>query len=159
MTQASRSGRSSTPPLVVQVYLDVVRARERLDGMLLELFKHHPTCSGLTLSLPKYNVLRILRGAGDEGLPCQEIGRRMITRVPDVTRLVDRLENAGLVRRERSPQDRRVVRILPTEGALRLLARLDDPILEIHEEQFQHLETEELEQVHTLLSKLLGEGA
>src|SRR2546421_4872425 len=82
------------------------------------------------LSGPQYNVLRILRGAGGDGLPCQEVGARMITRVPDVTRLVDRLEAAGLVERNRTTEDRRVVMIKITRKGLDAIAALDQPIAE-----------------------------
>lgn len=143
-------------PLEVRTYLDVVRARERLDAMLLDLLKTHPASRGKGLSLPKYNVLRILRGAEQEGgLPCQEIGRRMVTRVPDVTRLVERLAGSGLVHRSRCPLDRRVVRIQPTAEALELLERLDAPVLEMHRRQFAHLERPELEGLGRLLGRLL----
>ena len=69
----------------------------------------------------QYNALRILRGAGPEGLPCSEIGERMITRDPDVTRLLNRLEKRGLVRRTRAHADRRVVRGIITAAGLKLL--------------------------------------
>src|ERR1051325_9127394 len=67
------------------------------------------------LTLPQYNVLRILRGAGPGGLICREIGERMITRDPDVTKLLDRLETRGLVSRERQEKDRRVIVARVTE--------------------------------------------
>ena len=153
----SSSDRSASPPLVVRAYLDVIRARERLDSMLLDLFKHHPACRGHALSLPKYNVLRILRGAQDPegGLACQEIGRRMVTRVPDVTRLVDRLESSGLVRRERFAQDRRVVLIWPTQAALDLLEVLDEPVLDLHRQQFNGLSDGELETLIDLMQRIV----
>ena len=145
-------------PAVVRAYLELVRNRELLDAILLDLFKNHPACKGRGLSLPKYNVLRILRGASrEDGLPCQEIGRRMVTRVPDVTRLVDRLETAGLVQRQRSPEDRRVVLISLTPSALELLAALDGPIAEAHEQQFQNLTAEEVVQLEQLLRRCRGE--
>lgn len=85
-------------------------------------------CREADLSMPQYNALRILRGAGPDGLACGELAARMIHRVPDVTRLVNRLEARGLVRRERQPEDRRVVRVwLAGEGA-RLIAPLDAQI-------------------------------
>ena len=77
------------------------------------------------LTLQQYNVLRILRGAGDEGLPTLEIGTRMVERQPGVTRLVDRLVRKGLVERSRGAEDRRVVRCSITPEGLALLTRLD----------------------------------
>jgi DNA-binding MarR family transcriptional regulator len=80
------------------------------------------------LSLSQYNVLRILRGAGAEGLPCGEISDRMVRRDPDLTRLLDRLEARGLVRRARGTADRRVVLASITDEALALLDSLDAPM-------------------------------
>ncbi len=80
------------------------------------------------LSLSQYNVLRILRGAGVEGLPCGEIAERMVRRDPDLTRLLDRLEARGLVRRARGTRDRRVVLASITDAALALLDTLDEPM-------------------------------
>jgi len=76
----------------------------------------------------QYNVLRILRGAGEQGLPTLEIGERMIEQAPGVTRLLDRLEIKGLVRRQRCPQDRRQVLCWLTSHGLDLVTRLDEPI-------------------------------
>jgi DNA-binding MarR family transcriptional regulator len=76
----------------------------------------------------QYNVLRILRGAGEQGLPTLEIGERMIEQAPGVTRLLDRLETKALVRRERCPQDRRQVLCWLTAAGLALVERLDKPI-------------------------------
>lgn len=80
------------------------------------------------LTLQQYNVLRILRGAGEAGLPTLEIAERMLERAPGITRLLDRLEQKELVRRERSARDRRVVVCWPTPRALALLADLDPKI-------------------------------
>src|SRR5262245_26028019 len=85
-----------------EVLLNLVRTASHLEARGADLLAAHD------LTPAQYNVLRILRGAGPDGHPCQEIGARMISRVPDVTRLVDRLEAAGLVTRKRSDTDRRV---------------------------------------------------
>ncbi|MGH7405585.1 MAG: MarR family transcriptional regulator, partial [Candidatus Methylomirabilales bacterium] len=100
---------------------------------------------------PQYNVLRILRGAGPDGLACREVCERMITRDPDVTRLVDRLEARGLIARERDRRDRRVVMVRITEGGLRLLRRLDDPITHLHTQNLGHLGTKRLQALVELL--------
>lgn len=84
--------------------------------------------AGSGLTPPQYNVLRILRGAGAEGLPTLAIGERMLDLSPGVTRLVDRLEKGGLVARERSAADRREVRCRITPAGLALLKKLDGPI-------------------------------
>lgn len=77
------------------------------------------------ITVQQYNVLRILRGAGTEGLPTLEIATRMIEQAPGITRLLDRLERKALARRERCPEDRRQVTCRITPGGLTLLARLD----------------------------------
>jgi DNA-binding MarR family transcriptional regulator len=80
------------------------------------------------ITLQQYNVLRILRGAGEQGLPTLEIGERMIEQAPGVTRLLDRLEAKALVRRERCAQDRRQVLCWLTASGLELVERLDEPV-------------------------------
>ncbi len=97
----------------------------------------------------QYNVLRILRGAGEQGLPTLEIGERMIEQAPGITRLLDRLEAKALVRRERCPQDRRQVLCWLTAGGLELVERLDEPIDNADAKAVAMLEPEEQE-------KLLG---
>ena len=87
-----------------KVGLKLLKVHEHLENGHATLFKAHG------LSSPQYNVLRILRGARDEDLSCQEVGARMLKRVPDVTRLLDRLERRGWIRRWRCTEDRRVVR-------------------------------------------------
>jgi DNA-binding MarR family transcriptional regulator len=82
------------------------------------------------ITLQQYNVLRILRGAGSDGLPTLDIAARMIDKSPGITRLLERLEARRLVRRVRCPQDRRQVLCYATAGALRLLAGLDAPVAE-----------------------------
>jgi len=102
------------------------------------------------LSATQYNVLRILRGA-PEGLPCGEIANRMITRDPDVTRLLDRLEKRGLISRWRETADRRMVMARITEGGLKLLDRLDEPVQVTHRRQLGHLGRERLQALAELL--------
>ena len=113
-------------------FLELLRTCDLLSRRLALVLK------GADLSPTQYNVLRILRGA-PEGLACGEIADRMITRDPDVTRLLDRLEKRGLIARSRESKDRRMVltRIAP-EG-LRVLGELDEPIQDIHREQLGHL--------------------
>jgi DNA-binding MarR family transcriptional regulator len=80
------------------------------------------------LSATQYNVLRILRGAGEAGVTCSQIGERMISHDPDITRLLDRLESRGLIARERCKEDRRVVKTRITQEGSGLLGRIDDPL-------------------------------
>ncbi len=128
--------------------LNLCRTMDHLHQQCQQLFQEH------NLSAPQYNVLRILRGHGGDGLPCREITAQMITRMPDITRLVDRLEEAGLVARTRAADDRRVVRVSITQAGLKLLARLDRPVVELHKKQLGHLTTEELTELNRLLVKV-----
>src|SRR5438309_8984005 len=105
------------------------------------------------LSPTQYNVLRILRGSPD-GLPCGEIASRMITRDPDITRLLDRLEKRGLISRWRETKDRRTVTSRITPEGIKLLARLDEPVQSGHHRQLGHLGRERLR----LLTELLNEA-
>ena len=106
------------------------------------------------LSPTQYNVLRILRGAGaGDGLPCGEIADRMITRDPDITRLLDRMEKRHLVSRCRDDRDRRVVYARITASGTQLLAELDPVIDEAHREQLGHLGQEKLKQLVDLLEQ------
>jgi DNA-binding MarR family transcriptional regulator len=100
----------------------------------------------------QYNVLRILRGAGEKGLPTLEIAERMIEATPGITRLIDRLERKELVLRKRCPTDRRQVFCIITGGGLRLLDRLDDPISGAAE-WAPRLSAHEHEQLMRLLDK------
>ncbi len=103
------------------------------------------------LSATQYNVLRILRGAGKDGLACGEIGARMITRDPDITRLLDRLETRGLVTRARELKDRRVITARITKDGLRMLKELDAPIRRYHESQLGHMGEKKLVELIWLL--------
>lgn len=119
-------------------FLELLRTTDMLSRRFAPLLKAEE------LSSTQYNVLRILRGA-PEGLPCGEIGNRMITRDPDITRLLDRLEKRGLVSRCRETKDRRLVLTRITDKGLEFLARLDEPIQEIHRAQLGHLGRERLQ--------------
>ena len=102
----------------------------------------------------QYNVLRILRGAGPEGLACRDIGERMISRDPDITRLLDRMEKRGLITRERQSNDRRVVKTFVTASGLQILKTLDQPVRELHKKQFQHLSPKKLGALAAMLAEL-----
>lgn len=106
----------------------------------------------------QYNVLRILRGAGPEGLPCRGIGDRMITHDPDITRLLDRMENRGLITRERQKDDRRVVKTRITPHGLALLKPLDQPMRDLHKRQFRHMAAARLKTLYDLLEGIRSPG-
>jgi DNA-binding MarR family transcriptional regulator len=109
------------------------------------------TLKPMGLSPTQYNVLRILRGAEPDGLACREIADRMITRDPDVTRLLDRLEDRALVARARDRADRRVITTRITTKGLHLLRDLDGPIAALHVAQLGHLGDQKLRSLIALL--------
>ena len=104
----------------------ILRTADELQQQLIELLKPYG------LSPTQFNALRILRGAGEAGLPCSEIGERMINHDPDITRLLDRLEQRDLVARQRDAKDRRVHVARITKTGLDLLKSLDKPVEEFH---------------------------
>lgn len=127
-----------------EVFVSIWRTADLLARKLEKLLK------ASDISPTQYNVLRILRGS-PQGLPCAEIGERMISRDPDITRLLDRLETAGLVVRHRDTKDRRVVMARITARGLKVLSDLDDPLVAIHREQLGHLGSTRLRSLLQLL--------
>lgn len=127
------------------VYLNALLTAERLMRGEVDALKT------ADLSFAQYNVLRILRGAGDEGLSCREISERMIRRDPDITRLLDRLEARGLLSRSRVETDRRVVMARVTDEGLRVLAGLDGPINDALRGQLKHMSRKQLKTLSDLL--------
>src|ERR1700693_6396075 len=125
-------------------YLEMLRTMEDLSHRFAQVLKTED------LSSTQYNVLRILRGAS-EGLPCGEIGNRMVTRDSDITRLLDRLERRALITRCRESKDRRTVWTRITPSGLELLARLDKPRRAAPRERLGHLGTERLNVLADLL--------
>ena len=125
-------------------FLDLVRTTDLLARRPAQVLKTED------LSTTQYNVLRILRGSPD-GLTCGLIAERMITRDPDITRLLDRLEKRGLVSRCRTTRDRRAVLTRITPEGLLLLGRLDEPVQEAHRAQLGHMGRARLQQLAELL--------
>jgi len=107
----------------------------------------------------QYNVLRILRGSHPEPLPTLEIAERMIERAPGITRLIDRLESAGLVARKRCPGDRRIVHCSITRAGLATLAALDEPVRAVGHRRVGRLSKSELSKLLQLLDRLREEGS
>ncbi|MEP7382640.1 MAG: MarR family transcriptional regulator [Gemmatimonadota bacterium] len=126
--------------------LNVGRTMAVLDAGLERVLKPHG------ISGTQYNVLRILRGAGIDGLCRNEIADRLVTRMPDVTRLLDRMEEADLVARQRDSKDRRLVTTRLTDKGRALVDELDAPINALHERQLGHLSEEQLHAVIDLMS-------
>ncbi len=128
-----------------EAFLNLLRTADVLAQGLEQVLKPHG------LSPTQYNVLRILRGSGPGGRSCREVAERMLTRDPDITRLLDRLEARGLVTRTREQQDRRVITTRVTRLGLALLARLDEPTAAWHRERLGRLGVKRLKTLIELL--------
>ncbi len=128
-----------------EAFLNIVRTADVLSADFARLFR----AQGLSMSL--YNALRIVAGVGAGGIPVRTIADRMIVREPDITRLVDRLEQRGLVRRCRSEADRRVVRVHITAEGAALVAALHDPVRDLHRRQLGRLPRRSLLHLNELL--------
>ncbi|GGO38873.1 MarR family winged helix-turn-helix transcriptional regulator [Deinococcus humi] len=113
--------------------LNLFRTVSLIEEVTSDFLRQHDLTSS------QYNVLRILRGAGEAGLGRNEIGERMIKRAPDITRLLDRMEAAGLVHRQRSTTDRRCVPTVLTDKGRALVDALDEPNAAMQHAQFGHL--------------------
>jgi DNA-binding MarR family transcriptional regulator len=137
------SGRRS-PVEEEEVFVALQRTADRLARNAEKVLKISD------VSPTQYNVLRILRGS-PQGLPCSEIGKRMVTRDPDITRLLDRLEKRALVSRSREQKDRRLVVTRITPQGLRLLGDLDAPVAETHRQLLGHMGRERLRSLLELL--------
>ncbi len=129
-----------------EAILSIARTADRFGLCCARLFRAY----GLTAS--QYNVLRILRGEG-RPLPILEVAERMVAAVPGITGLVDRLEGLGLIARERSTEDRRVVYVAITPAGLERLAQIDGPEQELHRRLIGHLSPDELRELIRLLDK------
>ena len=129
-----------------EALLNIIRTSDQLQIRFARLFRRF----GLTPQ--QYNILRILRGEGGP-LPILEIASRMVTVVPGITGLIDRLEAAELVVRKRCSEDRRVVFVAISEKALDLLSKIDEPLMQLHKAALGHLSPAELQQLNQLLSK------
>ena len=142
--------RKPFPNVQEEAILALMRTADQLAA------SSNATLKAANLSLSQYNVLRILRGAGEEGLSCGEISERMIRRDPDLTRLLDRLETRGLASRARGTTDRRVVRSSITEEGLKLLATLDEPLQAVTRETLAHVDESRLRTLIEILEEIRG---
>jgi DNA-binding MarR family transcriptional regulator len=133
-----------------EVLLTIQRTADAFERRVSELLKPHG------ISGTQYNVLRILRGAGKNGLPCGAIADRMVTRDPDITRLLDRLDKMGFIGRERSVKDRRVVTTTITEAGLKLLKQLDKPVQELGFALVRNLSKTQMQELVELLDMARG---
>ena len=133
------------PSLEEEAVLNIARTAARLEHAAAEALKPH----GITPT--QYNALRILRGAGADGLCRNEVGSRMVSPVPDATRLLDRLEQMGLVIRAREGDDRRFVRTRLTDKGRSLIDGLDGVLTQLHERHLGHLGQERLRELIALM--------
>jgi len=143
VTQSSRVRQVGSPEEAA--FLDLLRTADILTRSAIEVLK------GEDLSSTQYNVLRILRGA-PEGLACGEIAGRLITRDPDITRLLDRMEKRSLISRARESRDRRMVLARLTPEGRKLVDRLDEPVQKMHRKLLGHLGKERLRALAELLA-------
>lgn len=134
----------------LEAFLNLVRSADLVHREATAILKTRG------LSQTTYNVLRILRGAGQAGLSCSELGSRLVTFDPDITRLLDRLEAHGLVTRHRDDTDRRVVVVRATSAGLALASdsSLDQQLLDCHRRQFSSFSAEQLTLLINLLERL-----
>lgn len=146
MSSVANSSRT-TAHLEAHVFVAILKAADSLSQEGEQLFRS----AGLTSA--QYNVLRILRGAEPHGLLCRGISERMISRDPDITRLLDRMETHNWITRERQTEDRRVIKTRITAEGLNLLKKLDRPVHDLHKKQFRHMAPGRLK----LLAQLLAE--
>ena len=138
-----------------ETFLNVIRTASVLSSAFQKLFREYK------LSESTYNALRIMRGDGDDPVnkgtrTCSQIGDQLIAQVPDVTRLIDRLEQLGFAERIRCDEDRRVVHVRITQKGLDVLALLDEPLMRLHHAQLGHMSREELAELSRLLVKARG---
>jgi MarR family transcriptional regulator, organic hydroperoxide resistance regulator len=130
-----------------EVFLNLQRTADALSRRVAAALKP------LGLSPTQFNVLRILRGAGNSGLPCGEIGERMVTRDPDITRLLDRMEKSGLIERHRESNDRRVITARISKEGLRLLAEFDAQDSKLERQMLGHMDERKLKALRKLLEE------
>jgi DNA-binding MarR family transcriptional regulator len=138
---------SASLPLEDRLFVALLKTADALGQKSEQLLRSQ----GLTGA--QYNVLRILRGAEPDGLPCRGIADRMISHDPDMTRLLDRMEKRRLITRVRQTDDRRVVKTRITRGGLELLKILDQPVRELHKRQFRHMTAARIKALAQLLEE------
>lgn len=133
-----------------EVYLNLWRTYDRLRMLEDELFARHD------LTAQQYNALRLLRAARPSKVPTLNLAGRLVSRAPDITRLVDRLDERGLVERERPAENRRVVHVGITVPGVALLDAIDGEVRDCHARQLGHLDSSELKTLAALLRKARG---
>lgn len=143
----SETGRLRFDSSLQELYLNLWRTYDRLRELEEDLF------SRFEINSQQYNVLRLLKAALPGGMATLAIGDRLVSRAPDMTRLLDRLEARGWVQRVRPPEDRRQVLACITPAGVDLLHRIADPLQACHQRQLGHLSEEEAVQLNSLLRR------
>jgi DNA-binding MarR family transcriptional regulator len=128
-----------------EVFLNLWRTYDRLRALEDELFGRYD------LTPQQYNALRLLRSEHPAGLPTLTLAERLVSRAPDITRLLDKLEQRGLIVRQRPPENRRTVRVAVAEAGLALLRELAEPLRQCHARQLGHLPPADLQRLGALL--------
>jgi DNA-binding MarR family transcriptional regulator len=146
-----RTTQRASLPNEDRAFVALQKAADKLAVQVEQVFKSN----GLTGA--QYNVLRILRGGGPDGLACSSISERMISHDPDMTRLLDRMEKRNLITRQRQSDDRRVVKTKITSDGLELLKRLDPPVRELHKRQFAHMGAARVKTLADLLDEICAQ--
>jgi DNA-binding MarR family transcriptional regulator len=153
MSEPGRTRRSRVPHFdsaEQEAYLNLWRTYDRLRMLEDDLF------GGYGLTAQQYNALRVLRGSHPERMPTLAVASRLVSRAPDITRMIDRLAERGLVDRERPADNRRLVLIGITDAGLELLRQLDAPVRECGRKQLGHLTPAELAELVLLLHRARG---
>lgn len=143
MKTATRTSRFDS--LEQEAYLNLWRTYDRLKLLEEEMF------AAFDLSAQQYNSLRLLQAVHPATMPTSALGNKLISRAPDMTRLLDRLEERGLVHRERRSENRRVVEVGITAAGLQLLGHLANTVRDCHQRQLGHLTDKDLKQLIGLL--------
>jgi DNA-binding MarR family transcriptional regulator len=155
MTKALKDELKQNKPFATlqqEAMLNIIRTNNVLNDSFEKTLKPYK------ITGTQYNVLRILRGAEPDGLCRNEVRERLLNRMPDATRLLDRMEEAGLVTRSREAGDRRMVRTRLTKQGHKLVDALDAPVAAEHQKQLGHLTSEELKSLIKLLTEVRNPG-
>jgi DNA-binding MarR family transcriptional regulator len=140
-----KAGRFDSPEQ--EVFLNLWRTYDRLRSYEDELFKR------FDLTPQQYNALRLLRAARPGPVPTLVLAERLVSRAPDITRMLDKLEQSGLVARMRPPENRRQVLVSITDAGVALLDEMAEPIRDCHAKQLGHLSKSDLKQLASLLKR------
>jgi DNA-binding MarR family transcriptional regulator len=145
MTQPTGPRKAAFDSPEQEVFLNLWRTYDRLRALEEELFGRYE------LTPQQYNALRLLRAEHPDGLPTLALAARLVSRAPDITRMLDKLERRGLIVRVRPAENRRVVRVAITDAGLALLKELSGPLRDCHARQLGHLSDEQRQKLVDLL--------